>query len=93
MHARLTGPIPVDMPLPGRPREIAIYLARGALEVDHCTGSDLTGRCPRPHADGTVACAGCIVVLPAAVRGSRAWEVPLASRECPVGTYAAYRHA
>ena len=91
MHAALFAPTPIDMPLPRETGAIGIYAAAGTAELDRCRGADAEGDCPRPHADGTVACAGCVVVLPAAVRGSRAWAIPSGYRHCPVGSYAAYR--
>ena len=91
MHSALLAPTPIDMPLPVESTRIGIYSASGAAEVDRCRGADAEGRCPRADGAGNVACAGRVVVLPAAVRGSRAWEIPAGYQRCPVASYLAYR--
>lgn len=87
----LARPQPSDRALPGRPGAIAMYSLANGRELGHCQGPDAEGRCPRPLADGSVPCAGCLLALPMAVRGSREWHVPNGYRACLVGGYAVYR--
>lgn len=83
-------PYPADIGLMGRPGRITIYGAAG-MRVETCDGPDSGGRCPRPLADGSVPCAGCLLALPAPIQGSRQWHIPSGYQACVVGTYAAYR--
>ena len=84
-------PRPVDITLPRRRGAIAIYSLTDRAEIDSCRGADAGGRCPRPLADGTVACAGCLLALPASIRGSAEWQVPSGYKYCPVASYEVYR--
>lgn len=84
-------PRPVDVTLPRRSRAIAIYSLTDRTEIDACRGADAGGKCPRARADGTVACAGSLLSLPAPIRGSAEWQVPAGYKICPVASYDVYR--
>ena len=84
-------PQPADSHRPGRPDGITVYGVFGSNPKSYCDGPDARGGCPIAHADGTVPCAGCVLVLPVAVRGSRDWHIPPGYRSCVVGSYAALR--
>ena len=83
-------PYAADLGLVGRRDRIAIYDRSGA-QVETCKGPDAKGRCPRPLADGSVPCAGCVLALPVPVEGSRQWHIPAGYRACVVGSYGVYR--
>ena len=85
-------PYPADLGLMGRRGQIAIYDAAGA-QLETCKGPDSAGMCPRPLADGSVPCAGCLLALPAPVQGSRQWHIPSGYTACMVGSYAVYRQS
>jgi len=83
-------PYPADIGLIGQRARIAIYDTAG-VQVETCKGPDSAGKCPRPLADGSVPCAGCLLALPASIQGSRQWHIPSGYQACLVGSYAAYR--
>jgi len=84
-------PQPADLRLPGRPDAITVYRQAAQAPAAFCKGPDARGGCPIAKADGTVPCAGCTLVLPVAVRGSRDWHIPPGYRSCLVGSYGALR--
>lgn len=84
-------PRPIDLTLPRRQGSIAIYSLNGRTEIDRCHGADASGKCPRATADGTVACAGSLLALPAPIRGSAEWQIPSDYKVCPVASYDVYR--
>jgi len=84
-------PQPADVRLPGRPDAITVYRQAAQAPAAFCNGPDARGGCPIANADGTVPCAGCTLVLPVAVRGSRDWTIPAGYRSCLVGSYGALR--
>ena len=84
-------PRPVDLTLPRRHGAIGIYSLRDQAELDTCRGADAAGKCPRPLADGSVACAGCLLALPTPIRGSAEWQIPFGYTNCPVASYEVYR--
>ena len=84
-------PRPVDVTLPRRLGTIAIYSTTDRIEIDGCRGADASGKCPRSSADGTVACAGLLLSLPAPIRGSAEWQIPIGYKICPVASYDIYR--
>ena len=90
--AGMDRPYPADVALEGTRGRVTLYNARG-VQVETCHGPDSAGRCPRPLADGSVPCAGCLLALPAAVQGSRQWHIPEGYRACMLGSYGAYRQA
>ncbi len=83
-------PLPADTRRPGHADAIGVY-ETGGREVAVCTGPDAAGRCPKMLADGTVPCAGHVLVLPAPVRGSRDWHIPAGYQSCLVGSYGVFR--
>lgn len=84
-------PQPADTRLPGRPDAITVYRQAATAPAAFCKGPDAGGGCPIAKADGTVPCAGCTLVLPVAVRGSRDWTIPAGYQSCLVGSYGALR--
>lgn len=86
-------PRAVDVTLPRRPRTLIIYSPTERTELDSCRGADAAGKCPRTLADGTVACAGSLLALPAPIRGSAEWQIPVGYKTCPVASYDVYRQA
>ena len=84
------APFPVDLALPGRRNAVTVYSTSGR-EVTACEGPDAGGRCSRPLADGTVPCAGCLLVLPRPIRGSFEWQIPADYRTCLLGSYDVFR--
>ena len=90
-RVRYPHPEPVDLRLPSRPDLITVYRAVNSTPEYVCHGPDAAGRCPIAHGDGTVPCAGHTIVLPAAVRGSRDWQIPEGYTSCLVGSYGAFR--
>jgi hypothetical protein len=84
-------PLPADSRRPGRPDGITVYNLFGGAPKAYCEGPDARGACPITRPDGTVPCAGCLLVLPEPVRGSRDWHIPAGYRSCLVGSYATYR--
>lgn len=84
-------PRAVDMTLPRRRGAVSIYSLQERAEVDSCHGADVTGRCPRATADGTVACAGLLLALPMRIRGSAEWQIPNGYKVCPIASYEVYR--
>jgi|GEM_PF-6384741 len=89
------APVPhaTDGGLSGRPGEVVIRRLKDGLEVGSCHGPDSGGRCPRMTAGGTVPCAGAVIALPRAVRGSLEWHIPSGYRTCMLGGYDAFRQA
>lgn len=85
-------PYPADLGFIGRRGMIAIYDGAG-VQVETCKGPDSGGKCPRPLADGSVPCAGCVLALPAPIQGSRQWHIPSGYQACMAGTYAVYRQS
>ena len=85
-------PVALDMRLPGRVDRITVYRQGAGGPATFCSGPDAHGSCPIAKADGTVPCAGCSLVLPFAVRGSRDWHIPPGYRSCVVGSYGALRN-
>ena len=83
-------PAPAQTPLPGDPRMIRVYRESDWQEISRCHGATADGRCTHPIEDGTVPCAGCVLVLPEAIRGSVQWHIPAGYRGCFVGSYTAY---
>lgn len=90
---RIDYPVAVDSRLPGRPDAITVYTASAQAPKSFCAGPDAAGRCPIALSDGTVPCAGCVLVLPQPVRGSRDWQIPRDFQTCLVGSYSLYRQA
>jgi hypothetical protein len=86
-------PRPVDLTLPRRRGTLIIYSRSQLTEIGGCLGADAAGKCPRAVADGTVACAGSLLSLPAPIRGSGEWQVPFGYKVCPVASYDIYRRA
>ena len=86
-------PVATDSRRPGRPDGITVYNLFGGAPKAYCDGPDARGGCPITRADGTVPCAGCLVVLPEPVRGSRDWHIPAGYKSCVVGSYASYRQS
>ena len=84
-------PVATDSSRAGRPDGITVYNLFGGAPKAYCDGPDARGACPIARADGTVPCAGCLVVLPEPVRGSRDWHIPAGYTSCLVGSYASYR--
>lgn len=64
-----------------------IHRLSDGAEVGTCAGPTKDGRCPRPAADGTVPCAGHVLVLPLAVRGTPQWRIPEGWKGCLAGSY------
>jgi hypothetical protein len=91
VRTRFQYPEPVDLRLPSRPDLITVYRAVNAKPEYVCHGPDATGGCPIAHADGTVPCAGHTIVLPAAIRGSRDWQIPNGYTTCLAGSYGVFR--
>jgi hypothetical protein len=86
-------PRPVDVTLPRRQSTLIMYSPAERTELDSCRGADAAGKCPRALADGTVACAGSLLSLPAPIRGSAEWQIPVGYKTCPVASYDFYRQA
>jgi hypothetical protein len=86
-------PRPVDLTLPRRRGTLVIYSRTELAETGNCRGADAAGKCPRALADGTVACAGSLLSLPAPIRGSGEWQIPFGYKVCPVASYDVYRGA
>lgn len=84
-------PRPVDVTLPRRRGSIVIYSLTERTEIGNCRGADAAGKCPRALVDGTVACAGSLLSIPAPIRGSAEWQVPFGYKNCPVASYDVYR--
>lgn len=85
-------PEAVDLNLPSRAGAVSIYSASGR-QVSSCAGPDSHGRCPRPDAEGTVPCSGCVLALPRPIRGSFEWQIPARYKACLLGSYASFRQA
>lgn len=85
------SPRPVDVTLPRRPGTIVICSLTERTEIGSCRGATAAGSCPRALADGTVACAGSLLSIPAPIRGSAEWQVPFGYKNCPVASYDVYR--
>lgn len=86
-------PRPVDITLARRPGAIVIYSLADPTEIGSCRGADAAGKCPRALTDGSVACAGSLLSLPAPIRGSAEWQIPFGYKVCPVASYDVYRRA
>ena len=84
-------PQAADLRLAGRPDAITVYRHGATAPAAFCKGPDAKGGCPIAKVDGTVPCAGCTLVLPVAVRGSRDWDIPAGYRTCLVASYGALR--
>jgi hypothetical protein len=84
-------PQPADLQLPGSRGRITVYALGETAPKSVCKGPDALGRCPLVKAGGTVPCAGCVLVLPVAVRGSRDWHIPSGYTSCVAGSYGALR--
>lgn len=81
----------LDIGLATTGRDVTIYRLSDLTAVDSCRGADADGRCPRVPGDRAVPCAGHALAIPVAIKGSRAWHVPLEHATCPLGSYDAYR--
>ena len=90
-RTRFAYPQPADSRMPESPDGITVYGLAGGDPKAFCSGPDSKGACPIAHADGVVPCAGCVLVLPVAVRGSRDWHIPAGYTSCIAGTYGALR--
>jgi hypothetical protein len=84
------APHAVDVSLAVHPGTVTVYSTTGR-EPSTCEGPDAVGKCSRPLADGTVACAGCVLALPRPIRGSFEWQIPAAYRTCLLGSYSVFR--
>jgi hypothetical protein len=86
-------PRPVDLTLPRGRSILILHSPTEWTEFESCRGADAAGNCPRALADGTVACAGSLLSLPAPIRGSAEWHIPVGYKTCPVASYDVYRQA
>ncbi len=93
MSVSTAVPARAQTPLPGDPRLIRVYRATDWKEMGSCAGATLDGHCAHPREDGTVPCAGCVIVLPMAVEGSVQWHIPDGYRTCFAAGFAEYCRA
>lgn len=92
-RARFDFPRPADVRLRGVRGSVAMYGLEGSNLLATCSGPDRAGKCPRPLADGTVPCAGCVLALPQPIRGSVEWHIPVGYQACLLGSYDVFRQA